>query len=103
MVLRYCRFFWACLIAVIDALERVTPAALALAWNVGAGVIDRAQDLYGALEQWISQQYQEQYPRNTESRSFMQKVKILTAQLGLTAITNRWYYKRYPLRCMFTM
>ena len=103
MVLRYCRFFWACLIAVIDALERVTPAALALAWNVGVGVIHRAQDHHSALEPWVSQQYQELYPLNTENRSFMRKVKILTTQLGLTAIMNRWYHKHYPLRCMFTM
>jgi hypothetical protein len=32
----------------------------------------------------------------------VQKVKILTAQLGLKAIMNRWYHKRYPLRCIFT-
>jgi hypothetical protein len=102
MVLRYCRFFWFCLIAVIDALERVTPAALALTWNVGIIVIDRALDLHHVLQRWISQQYQELHPDNA-GRSFVQMVKILTAKFGLRALMNRWYHKRYPKRCIFTM
>jgi hypothetical protein len=102
MVLRYCRFFWFCLIAVIDALERVTPAVIALTWNVGIGVIDRVQDLYHVLQQWVSQHYQELYPENTKNRSFLQMVKLLTRTFGLRALMDRWYHKRYSKRCIFT-
>jgi len=102
MVLRYCRFFWFCLIAVIDALERVTPAALALTWNVGIGVIDRVQDLHHVLQQWVSQHYQELHPENTKSKSFLQMVKLLTRTFGLAALMDRWYHKRYSKRCIFT-
>jgi hypothetical protein len=80
----------------------VTPVTLALAWNVGVGVIFRVQDLHCALQIWIHQQYQELLPQNAAIRSFLQMVKILTAKVGLAALVDRWYYKHYPARCFFT-
>jgi hypothetical protein len=44
-VLRYCRFFWPCLLAVWDSLVTTPPAIIAHKWNVGCGVIERAKAL----------------------------------------------------------
>lgn len=103
MVLRYCRFFWPCLLVVWDQINSLSPMIIAVAhtWNVGIGVIERATALYSAIHPWVSKQYQEQCDScKTGSLAFM--VKRLSFKTGLTDLMSRWYWYQYPARNILT-
>jgi hypothetical protein len=103
LVLRYCRFFWPCLLAVWNQINSLSPLILAIAhtWNVGTGVIKRATELYSVIHEWVSKQYQEQCG-DCKNRSLARMVKILTFKTGLADLMSRWYWHQYPARNFLT-
>lgn len=103
MVLRYCRFFWPCLLAVWDQINALSPMIIAVAhtWNVGIGVIERAKTLHSAIHLWVLKQYQEQC-NSCKIHSLALMVKILSFKTGLTDLMNRWYWYHYPARNVLT-
>ena len=103
MVLRYCRFFWPCLLEVWNELDSLSSMAIKIAqtYNVGIGVIERASDLHSALHPWVSKQYQE-HCDSCKIRSLAFMVKRLSFKTGLTDLMNRWYWYHYPARNVLT-
>jgi hypothetical protein len=103
MVLRYCRFFWPCLLAVWNEIDSLSPMIIAIAhtWNVGIGVIKRAKELYSVIHEWVSKQYQEQCD-DCKIRSLARMVKSLSLKTTLTDLMNRWYWYHYPARNVLT-
>ena len=103
MVLRYCRFFWPCLLAVWTEIKSLSPMLIAIShtWNVGIGVIKRATGLYFTIHEWVSKQYQEQFD-SCKIRSLAFMVKRLFFKTGLTDLMNRWYWYHYPTKNILT-
>lgn len=102
-VLRYCRFFWSCLLEVCNEIKSLSPMVLTISrtWNVGVGVIKRATQLYSAILPWVSKQYQEQC-NNCKVRSLALMVEILSFKTGFADLMNRWYWHHYPARNVLT-
>jgi len=99
MVMRYCRFFWPCLLALNNALaEGSTPYHLARhVWHVGFGVIKRAAGLLRRLVPWVEGLHRE-LTDGAPAQTLERMVKIITAKLGHIQLLQRWYRHRYPLR-----
>jgi hypothetical protein len=99
MVLRYCRFFWPCLLAVRRALNNgATCYHLArYVWLVGHRVIRRASAQLSRMNLWVSSLYRELTDGSTV-REVDSMVKIIINKIGPIELTNRWYHHRYPLR-----
>jgi hypothetical protein len=102
MVMRYCRFFWPCLLAVWKATaSAMTDHYLARIWNVGRHVILRAVALKDALWSWVEKLYRE-LTSGGPARSIELMVKIITAMIGPDELRSRWYCHRYPQRIIRT-
>jgi hypothetical protein len=99
MVMRYCRFFWPCLIALYQTLaDGSTPYHLArYVWHVGREVILRAAALLRRLCPWVGRLYREITDGNAVRDTAMM-VKVVTAKLGRLELVERWYRHRYPHR-----
>jgi hypothetical protein len=99
LVVRYCRFFWPCLLAIRDALASgSTRFRLARhVWHVGWGVIQRAAALLNQLLPWVTDLHQE-LTDGKPVRELALMVKVITAKLGRLELSHRWYRRRYPLR-----
>jgi hypothetical protein len=99
MVMRYCRFFWPCLIALYQTLAGgATPYHLArYVWHVGREVILRAATLLRRLCPWVERLYREITDGNA-ARDTASMVKAVTAKIGRLELVERWYRHRYPLR-----
>lgn len=98
-VLRYCRFFWPCLLAVKMALTngRSCYHLARHVWNVERGVIRRASVLFDRMSRWTQQLHQE----TTGGGSLRQvglMVKIIAHKIGYPELSCRWYRHHYPLR-----
>jgi hypothetical protein len=100
MVMRYCRFFWPCLIAIWqDIKSGTTPYALAKnTWDVGRAAIVRAADLQSIVGPWIENLHRE-LTNGKAIASITLQVKIVTAKIGHIELMHRWYCHRYPKRC----
>lgn len=100
MVMRYCRFFWPCLLSLWKATASgISDHGLASIWNVGQRVILRAVGLKNTLGQWIEKLYRE-LKVGGPARSLKQMVKIITAMIGPDELRSRWYCHRYPQRAI---
>jgi transposase-like protein len=99
MVMRYCRFFWPCLLSLWKIMESGSQIVhqLASMWNVGRKVILRAAALKNIMEPWIKKLYRE-LTCNEPSRDLGLMVKIITAKIGHEELRSRWYCHRYPQR-----
>jgi len=99
MVLRYCRFFWPCLLALEQALATgSTPYHQAQhVWHVGWGVIVRARALLNRLTPWVEELHRE-LTDGGRVRGLGSMVQIITRKLGRIELLDRWYRHRYPLR-----
>jgi hypothetical protein len=96
MILRYCRFYWPCLLAINKALTvSVTPYHLARhVWHVGYAVIRRAASLRKRLCPWVEELYRE-ITDGKPMRKFTLMVKIITAKIGRFELVQRWYRHWY--------
>jgi hypothetical protein len=96
MVLRYCRFFWPCLLFVLrtSSIER---SPLSSAWNVSRGVARRAAAVLTAITSWVSELYQE-VTDGGAGADLERMVKIIIRKIGRVELSNRWYRHHYPLR-----
>jgi len=91
MVMRYCRFFWPCLLLV----ERATGAKPV--GEISGGVARRAAVVLTAIVSWVSELYREV----TDGRAgthLSRMVKIIVHKIGRVELSNRWYRHRYPRR-----
>jgi hypothetical protein len=101
MVLRYCRFFWPCLLTVKKAItDRQTCNNLAKnVWQVGWGTIKRSTVELGRMAAWIVKIHREATDGST-ARELGLMVKIIIQKIGHVELSNRWYCHRYPLRAL---
>jgi hypothetical protein len=99
MVMRYCRFFWPCLLVLSGNLAAgVSPRHLSeQVWHVGQGVILRAAALIARLGPWVERLHRE-ITDGKPMRRFELMVKIIVAKLGRAELVERWYRHRYPSR-----
>lgn len=97
--MRYSRFFWPCLLALIDALSAGSSIyhQARQVWHVGWAVIRRASKLLQRLSPWIESLHRE-LTNGMPPRELGFMVKILIAKLGPLELTQRWYRHRYPKR-----
>lgn len=98
-VLRYCRFFWPCFLAVKKALsDGQTCYHLARhVWHVGREVIRRASAQFERMSRWIGELHRETSEGGTV-RDVELMVKIITRKIGSSELSNRWYRHRYHQR-----
>lgn len=101
MVLRYCRFFWPCLLTVKKAItDRQTCHHLAKnVWQVGWGTIKRSTVELGRMAAWIVKIHREATD-GSATRELGLMVKIIIQKIGHVELSNRWYCHRYPLRAL---
>ena len=99
MVMRYCRFFWPCLLTLSGNLDAgVSPSHLSeQVWHVGRGVILRAAALMDRLGPWVERLHRE-ITDGKPMRRLELMVKIIAAKLGRPELVERWYRHRYPSR-----
>jgi len=99
MVLRYCRFFWPCLLTVKKAItDRQTCHNLAKkVWQVGWGTIKRATVELGRMVVWIGEIHRE-VTNGGAAREPGIMVKIIIHKISRIELSNRWYRHRYPSR-----
>jgi hypothetical protein len=100
MVLRYCRFFWPCLLSVWKALSdnRSKYHIATRIWKVDRGVIVRLASLQSIIYSWVTKLYREHTNGCCAIRSLALMVKIISFKTGRTELMNRWYCYRYPGR-----
>ena len=102
MVMRYCRFFWPCLLSVwASTASGVRDHCLAGIWKVGRHVILRAVALKDSLWPWVRKLYRE-LTSGGPVRSLERMVKIITAIIGQDELRSRWYCHRYSRRVIRT-
>jgi hypothetical protein len=102
LVLRYCRFFWPCLISVAICLGQGRGAReLAQRWLVGKDVIVRAHGLLERLRTWVGGLFRE-LSDGAAIRGLKTMVTFLTAEIGRDELNHRWYQHRYPRRFFLT-
>jgi hypothetical protein len=102
MVLRYCRFFWPCLLAIWNALTHLSMYHIARIWNVDRRVIAGVYALQSTIHGWVAQQHQE-LTNGSKTRILPLMVKIIFYKMGPAELMNRWYCYRYPKRSVFTL
>jgi hypothetical protein len=90
MVLRYCRFFWPCLLTLIEQHS-------ARQWDIGSRVIKRATTLVKQMHSWVETIYREVSDGGVGG-GLGRMVKIIVGRMGFIELSNRWYRHRYPLR-----
>lgn len=100
MVLRYCRFFWPCLLAVKMALvDGLTCYHIARhVWQIGREVVRRAAALFDRMSTWVRELHRETTDGCGIFREVGLMVKIITRKIGHSELSNRWYRHHYPLR-----
>lgn len=91
MVLRYCRFFWPCLLLV----ERTTGAKPV--GEISGGVARRAAVVLTAIVSWVRELYQEVTDGRVGTH-LNRMVKIIVHKIGRVELSNRWYRHHYPRR-----
>jgi hypothetical protein len=96
MVLRYCRFFWPCLLFVLRA-SSIERSPLCAAWNVSRGIARRAAAVLTAVTSWVSELYQE-VTAGGAGADLGRMVKIIVHKISRVELSNRWYRHRYPRR-----
>jgi hypothetical protein len=101
MVLRYCRFFWPCLLAVWNALTHLSMYHIARIWNVDRRVIAGVDSLQNIIHNWVAKQHQE-LTNGSKVRSLPLMVKIISFKTGMAELMSRWYCYRYPKRSLLT-
>lgn len=101
MVLRYCRFFWPCLLAVWNALTYLSMYHIARIWNVDRRVIAGVDALQNIIHNWVGKQHQE-LTNGSKVRSLPLMVKIISFKTGMAELMSRWYCYRYPKRSLLT-
>ena len=99
MVMRYCRFFWPCLLSVKGALDAGSSCYHVAhhVWHVSWAVIQRAAVLVQRLGPWVNGLHQE-LTNGGPARELELMVKIVTAKIGRLELVHRWYRHRYPRR-----
>jgi hypothetical protein len=90
MVLRYCRFFWPCLLWIADAagIERST---------ISSGVTRRLAAVLTAITSWVRELYRE-VTDGAAGGNIGRMVKVIVHKIGRIELSNRWYRHRYPRR-----
>jgi len=98
-VLRYCRFFWPCLVSIKLALDSgSTRYHLAHhVRHVSWAIIGRAAALLNSMESWANGLHQE-ITNGWPACRFELMMKTITAKLGCNELNWRWYRHRYPRR-----
>ena len=102
MVLRYCRFFWPCLLAVWNALTHLSIYHIACIWNVDRRVIAGVAALQSIIHNWVEKQHQE-LTNGSKACSLSITIKIILLKIGPAELMNRWYCYRYPKRSLLTL
>jgi hypothetical protein len=95
MVVRYCRFFWPCLLSIARASGVKSLSFPAL--EISRGVAFRVAALLTAITAWVRELYREV----TDGRigtNLGRMVKSIVCKIGRTELSNRWYRQRYPRR-----
>jgi hypothetical protein len=92
MVLRYCRFFWPCLLLVAHASGVKSPPG-----EVSSGVAQRVTAVLTAITSWVSNLYRE-VTDGGAGADLGRMVKIIVGKIGRVELSNRWYRHRYPRR-----
>jgi hypothetical protein len=95
MVLRYCRFFWPCLLLIVRASD-VENSPLP-AWEISHGVALRVAVVRTAITLWVSELYREVTGGGAVT-NLGRMVKIIVHKIGRVELSNRWYRHRYPRR-----
>ena len=89
MMLRYCRFFWPCLLSLGMTVEK----GLAIRRTVARRMVETLT----LITAWIKDLFREV----TDGRSgsdLGRMVKIIVRKIGRIELSNRWYRHRYPRR-----
>jgi hypothetical protein len=95
MVMRYCRFFWPCLLLVARAFG-VESSPLP-AWKISHGVALRVAAVLTAITSWVSELYRE-VTDGGAGTALGRMVKIIVHKIGRVELSNRWYRHHYPKR-----
>jgi hypothetical protein len=95
MVLRYCRFFWPCLLFALRASSTERPPLST--WDISRGVARRAAAVLTAITSWVSELYQE-VTDGDAGADLGRMVKIIVRKIGRVELSNRWYRHRYTRR-----
>lgn len=95
MVMRYCRFFWPCLLFALYASSTEQPPLSV--WNVSRGVARRAVTALTAITSWVREIYQE-VTDGAAGADLGRMVKIIVRKIGRIELSNRWYRHHYPHR-----
>lgn len=89
MTLRYCRFFWPCLLLIGSAPEKGLPISRAVA--------RRTVTALALIRSWVKALYREVTDGDSGS-DLGRMVKIIAGKIGRIELSNRWYRHRYPRR-----
>jgi hypothetical protein len=95
MVVRYCRFFWPCLLLAWRASTVTSP--FFPAWEVSSGVTRRVAAVLTAITSWVRELYRE-VTDGGAGADLGRMVKIIVHKIGRVELSNRWYRHRYPRR-----
>lgn len=98
-IMRYCRFFWPCLLALRQELSwgKSLYHLGRYVWRVGWAVMKRAAAQLDRICAWVEALHQE-LTNGRAPRDLGLMVKISTAKIGAVALVQRWYRHRYPSR-----
>jgi hypothetical protein len=89
MTLRYCRFFWPCLLLFRRTHGKGLP--------ISRGVAERTVTALALMRSWVKDLYRE-VTDGDRGFSLGRMVKIIVGKIGGTELSNRWYRHRYPRR-----
>jgi hypothetical protein len=89
MMLRYCRFFWPCLLSLGRAPVKEP--------SISRGVVRRTAIMLTVITSWIKSLYREVTDGGTGS-NLGRMVNIIIRKIGRVELSNRWYRRRYPRR-----
>ena len=89
MMLRYCRFFWPCLLLFGKTHGKGLP--------VSRGVARRTAVMLAGIASWVKGLYREVTDGKAGS-DMVRMVKIIVGKIGRIELANRWYRHRYPRR-----
>ena len=89
MTLRYCRFFWPCLLLFWKTDEKGLP--------ISRGVAQRTKKSLTLICAWVKSLYRE-VTDGGSGFDLEHMVRIIVGKIGGTELSNRWYRYRYPRR-----
>lgn len=89
MTLRYCRFFWPCLLLFGKSHGKGLP--------ISHGVAKRTVATLTLIHSWVKVLYRE-VTDGDRGFNLGGMVKIIAGKIGGTELSNRWYRHRYPRR-----